>query len=64
MGRAGPRRQSGRGRVVTADQHLDKAREYLEYAHRETGRDSGKAAAYAAIATAHATLAQAMRSGR
>lgn len=49
---------------MTADQHLDKAREYLEYAHRETGRDSGKAAAYAAIATAHATLAQAMRSGR
>lgn len=48
---------------MTADQHQAKAEEYLGYAHQETGRDHAKAAMYAAIATAHAGLAQAMKAG-
>lgn len=49
---------------MTAEQHEAKAVEYLGYAHDSTGRDYQKAAMFAAIATAHAAIATAMRGGR
>jgi hypothetical protein len=51
--------------AMTADDHLAAAVRYLAAAERTRGNTSPEAVtAVAAIATAHATIAAAMRSGR
>jgi hypothetical protein len=50
-------------RPMTADEHLAEAKKFLEYADKVASHKPEKTA-LAAMATAHATIALAMRSGR
>jgi len=47
---------------VNVEQHLAEAEKWLAYAHDDAGKPD-RAAAYAAIATAHATIAAAKQKG-
>lgn len=49
---------------MTAQQHLDDARRYLDLALEQTGRDYEKSAMYASISAAHAQIAAAMGGAR
>ena len=51
---------------MTAAEHLDRAEKYIAEAERQMYREqnTGRATAYAALATAHAAIAEAKESSR